>query len=64
MGRYLRRLLQAAHHDADLAGAFLAVTNLTAPPQTLVQPARVLSVIRDARRRPVATPAAPVPTLG
>jgi 2-polyprenyl-6-methoxyphenol hydroxylase-like FAD-dependent oxidoreductase len=46
---YLGRLQRAAHHDADLATAFLAVANLLAPPQSLMRPGLAWRVLRPER---------------
>ena len=46
---YLARLHAAAAHDAHLAGAFLRVAGLVAPPQTLLRPGVVLRVLRNGR---------------
>jgi len=43
---YLARLHAAAVHDADLAGAFVRVTGLVAPPQSLLRPGVALRVLR------------------
>ena len=51
INRYIERLHRAAGHDAELAGAFLRVTNLMAPPPSLFRPDRVLRVLLGGRRR-------------
>jgi 2-polyprenyl-6-methoxyphenol hydroxylase-like FAD-dependent oxidoreductase len=43
---YLARLHAAAGHDARLAGAFLRVAGLVAPPESLLRPGVVLRVLR------------------
>jgi 2-polyprenyl-6-methoxyphenol hydroxylase-like FAD-dependent oxidoreductase len=43
---YLARLHAAAAHDADLAGAFLQVAGLVAPPQSLLRPGVAARVLR------------------
>ena len=59
INRYIARLQQAAGHDAELAGAFLRVANLMAPPPSLMRPDRMLRVLLKGRRRrqPVSDPA-------
>jgi 2-polyprenyl-6-methoxyphenol hydroxylase-like FAD-dependent oxidoreductase len=51
---YLARLHAAAAHDADLAGAFLRVAGLVAPPQSLLGPGIVLRVLRARLHPPAA----------
>jgi hypothetical protein len=43
---YIARLHAAAAHDANLAGAFILVAGLVAPPQSLLRPGVVLRVLR------------------
>jgi 2-polyprenyl-6-methoxyphenol hydroxylase-like FAD-dependent oxidoreductase len=43
---YLARLHAAAAHDADLAGAFLRVAGLVAPPGSLLRPGVAVRVLR------------------
>jgi hypothetical protein len=43
---YLARLHAAAAHDASLAGAFLRVAGLVAPPQSLLHPGVAARVLR------------------
>jgi 2-polyprenyl-6-methoxyphenol hydroxylase-like FAD-dependent oxidoreductase len=43
---YIARLHAAAAHDAHLAGAFLRVAGLVAPPQSLLRPGVALRVLR------------------
>jgi 2-polyprenyl-6-methoxyphenol hydroxylase-like FAD-dependent oxidoreductase len=43
---YLARLHAAAAHDASLAGAFLRVAGLVAPPQSLLHPGIAVRVLR------------------
>ena len=43
---YIARLHAAAAHDASLAGAFLRVTGLVAPPQSLLRPGIAVRVLR------------------
>jgi 2-polyprenyl-6-methoxyphenol hydroxylase-like FAD-dependent oxidoreductase len=43
---YLTRLHAAAAHDADLAGAFLRVAGLVAPPGSLLRPGVAVRVLR------------------
>jgi hypothetical protein len=43
---YLARLHAAAAHDADLAGAFLRVAGLVAPPGSLLRPGVAARVLR------------------
>jgi hypothetical protein len=50
---YIARFHAAAAHDASLAGAFLRVAGLVAPPESLLRPSIVLGVLR-ARPRPAA----------
>jgi len=59
INRYIARLQLAAGHDAELAGAFLRVANLMAPPPSLMRPDRMLRVLLKGRRRrqPVSDPA-------
>jgi hypothetical protein len=42
---YVGKLYQAGQHDAALTNAFLQVTNLQAPPESLLRPAIVSRVI-------------------
>jgi hypothetical protein len=58
INRYIARLQLAAGHDAELAGAFLRVANLMAPPPSLMRPDRMLRVLLKGRRRrqPVSDP--------
>lgn len=52
--RWVQRVLRASHHDAVVAGAFLRVARLLAPPATLLRPALVARVVsRSARARPL-----------
>ena len=46
VNRYLSRLHAAAAHDAVLSEAFIRVTNLLAPPQSLLRPALAMRVLR------------------
>jgi 2-polyprenyl-6-methoxyphenol hydroxylase-like FAD-dependent oxidoreductase len=55
---YLARLHAAAANDASLAGAFLRVTGLVAPPQSLLAPGVALRVLR-AGRQPATNAAVP-----
>ena len=43
---YIAKLHRAAHHDPALSVAFLRVSNLLAPPPTVMRPANVLRVLR------------------
>ncbi|WP_405138045.1 FAD-dependent oxidoreductase [Nocardia sp. NBC_01388] len=43
---YTSRIPMAAHHDAEVARAFMRASNLTAPPSSLLAPAIVLRVLR------------------
>jgi 2-polyprenyl-6-methoxyphenol hydroxylase-like FAD-dependent oxidoreductase len=43
---YIARLHAAAAHDASLAGAFLRVTGLVAPPKSLLRPGIAVRVLR------------------
>jgi hypothetical protein len=43
---YLARLHAAAVHDADLAGAFVRVAGLVAPPESLLRPGVAFRVLR------------------
>jgi 2-polyprenyl-6-methoxyphenol hydroxylase-like FAD-dependent oxidoreductase len=52
---YLARLHAAAAHDARLAGAFLRVAGLVAPPESLLRPSIVLGVLRNGRHPAVGT---------
>jgi hypothetical protein len=52
---YLARLHAAAAHDARLAGAFLQVAGLVAPPESLLRPSTVLGVLRNGRHPAVGT---------
>jgi hypothetical protein len=47
---YVAKLLKAGHQDARAATDFLAVTNLLAPPQSLLRPPAVARVIRQILR--------------
>ena len=47
---YLARLHAAAADDARLATAFIRVSGLVAPPQSLLHPSVVLRVLRNAPR--------------
>jgi 2-polyprenyl-6-methoxyphenol hydroxylase-like FAD-dependent oxidoreductase len=47
---YLARLHAAAAHDADLAGAFVRVAGLVAPPGSLLHPGVVVRVLRAGLR--------------
>ena len=59
---YIARLHAAAAHDASLAGAFLRVTGLVAPPQSLLRPGIAVRVLRaslhpaSGRRGPLKPP--------
>ncbi|MBX3634280.1 MAG: monooxygenase [Rubrivivax sp.] len=55
---YLARLQRLAVHDAVLAGAFLRVVQMLAPPASLFAPALAWRVWRGVRRAPAAAPAA------
>jgi hypothetical protein len=46
---YLGRLHAAAAHDATLGAAFLRVTGLVSPPQSLLHPGVALRVLRAGR---------------
>ena len=46
INRYLSRLHAAATHDAVLSEAFIRVTNLIAPPQSLLRPDLAMRVLR------------------
>jgi hypothetical protein len=46
VNRYLARLHAAAEHDANLSIAFIRVTNLLAPPPSLLRPSVALRVLR------------------
>ncbi|MGD9527284.1 NAD(P)/FAD-dependent oxidoreductase [Pseudonocardia sp.] len=46
MSRYVRRLQRVARHDPQVARAFLRVTNLIDPPQSLMRPALAARVLR------------------
>jgi 2-polyprenyl-6-methoxyphenol hydroxylase-like FAD-dependent oxidoreductase len=48
---YIGKLYKAAQHDGALATAFLRVSNLEVPPETLVDPAVVARVIRGNLRK-------------
>jgi 2-polyprenyl-6-methoxyphenol hydroxylase-like FAD-dependent oxidoreductase len=65
---YLARLHAAAANDASLGSAFLRVSGLVAPPQSLLAPGVALRVLRSGRRpatgTPVASNPAPVPSDG
>jgi 2-polyprenyl-6-methoxyphenol hydroxylase-like FAD-dependent oxidoreductase len=50
VGAYLARLHAAAAHDARLAGAFVHVAGLVAPPQTLLSPRVAVRVLRTITR--------------
>jgi hypothetical protein len=52
---YLARLHAAAAHDADLAGAFVRVAGLVAPPQSLLRPGIAVRVLRGSLHRDVAS---------
>jgi 2-polyprenyl-6-methoxyphenol hydroxylase-like FAD-dependent oxidoreductase len=45
MSWYMTRLLKAAHHDSRVALTFYRVTNLVAPPKSLLRPAIALRVL-------------------
>ena len=47
---YLARLHAAAAHDATLAAAFLRVTGLVTPPQSLLRPGVAIRVLRASRQ--------------
>ena len=55
LSAYLARLHAAAAHDARLTTAFIRVSGLVAPPQTLLHPSVVLRVLHKGRRRTAAT---------
>ncbi|MFI1912273.1 NAD(P)/FAD-dependent oxidoreductase [Nocardia sp. NPDC020380] len=46
VGAYTSRIPMAAHHDAEVARAFMRTANLTAPPTSLLAPAIALRVLR------------------
>ncbi len=52
---YLGRLHAAAAHDARLAGAFLRVAGLVAPPESLLRPSIAVRVLRNGRHPAVGT---------
>ncbi|MET0509344.1 MAG: monooxygenase [Burkholderiaceae bacterium] len=52
--RWLRRVLQTAHHDAVVAERFLRVARLLAPPRTLLAPAVAGRVLLAGARRAAA----------
>src|SRR6266542_6589040 len=52
---YLGRLHAAAAHDARLAGAFLRVAGLSAPPASLLRPSIAVRVLRNGRHPAVGT---------
>jgi hypothetical protein len=52
---YLARLHAAAAHDASLAGAFLRVAGLVAPPQSLLHPGVAVRVLWGSLRPATAT---------
>jgi 2-polyprenyl-6-methoxyphenol hydroxylase-like FAD-dependent oxidoreductase len=56
---YLARLHAAAAHDAYLAGAFIRVAGLVAPPQSLLRPGVVLRVLRKGLGPAAGTPGHP-----
>jgi 2-polyprenyl-6-methoxyphenol hydroxylase-like FAD-dependent oxidoreductase len=56
---YLARLQAAAAHDAHLAGAFIRVAGLVAPPQLLLRPGVVLRVLRNGLGPAAGTPGRP-----
>jgi 2-polyprenyl-6-methoxyphenol hydroxylase-like FAD-dependent oxidoreductase len=49
LNAYIARLHAAAAHDAGLAGAFVRVAGLVAPPQALLRPSVALRVLRPSR---------------
>jgi 2-polyprenyl-6-methoxyphenol hydroxylase-like FAD-dependent oxidoreductase len=53
---YLARLHAAAAHDASLAGAFMRVAGLVAPPQSLLRPVIALRVLGGNLRRATTRP--------
>jgi 2-polyprenyl-6-methoxyphenol hydroxylase-like FAD-dependent oxidoreductase len=55
---YLARLHAAAAHDATLAAAFLRVTGLVTPPQSLLRPGVAVRVLRAGRRSGAGLPVA------
>jgi hypothetical protein len=55
VGRYVRRLQRVARHDPEVAAAFLRVTNLLAPPPSLMAPTVAARVLRPGASRLRAT---------
>ena len=54
---YIARLQRAAVHDASLTNAFMRVAGLIDEPTALLQPGRILRVLRQSGRRPGQTSA-------
>ena len=64
LSAYLARLHAAAAHDARLATAFIRVSGLVAPPQSLLHPSVVLRVLREGGRKTVVGSLDPAVTPG
>jgi 2-polyprenyl-6-methoxyphenol hydroxylase-like FAD-dependent oxidoreductase len=58
---YVAKLQDAAVHDATLANAFVRVTGLIDPPQSLMRPGYLLRVLRHSGRQQPVTVAPPPP---
>jgi hypothetical protein len=56
LGAYVARLMRVAGRHAGVAGAFLRVANLMAPPQALLAPGVVARVLRSGGRTPGGPP--------
>jgi 2-polyprenyl-6-methoxyphenol hydroxylase-like FAD-dependent oxidoreductase len=52
MNAYVNRLLRVAHHDPEVAEAFMEVNGMVAPPQHLMRP-RIVSRVLHGGRSPV-----------